>query len=308
QKIRTLEEGGIFWINRLYELPEPLPENLIKLLWKVRERILYQPLNYLHNVNGEIIRFFGIMNENLPFKVSYDEHRVQAIKQKNPTPRTWTEILQFDKTSLVIDDLTYQELARYRFWTRDVILKAWFNYCLEGERRKNNSTNIEILLYKLIGYIYISDSSRDPLLISHYRELYEEIGALKSIYSGNFFESKTEYHIDHLLPWSYYPINRFWNLFPSEPSINITKSNNIPEWTDFLEQHVRSHIQLCLVHKEHPLILNDLKYLYHNILKNRELDVINRENDLIEEEVISFLKSERKKLLEIIPGRIFNPE
>jgi len=51
--------------------------------------------------------------------------------------------------------------------------------------------------------------------------------------------------------------------------------------------------------------MNDLKYCYINLFKNRELDIKNRENELIEEEIISFLKSERQKLLEIIPGRIF---
>ena len=53
--------------------------------------------------------------------------------------------------------------------------------------------------------------------------------------------------------------------------------------------------------------MNDLKYYYIILLKNRGLDILNRENELIEEEIISFLKSERKKLIEIIPGRIFNP-
>ena len=305
-KVRSLDEGGIFWLNRLYELPDPLSTSLIELLWKMRGRILLQPLNYLHNVNGEIIRFFGILNSDLPFKASYDEHRAQAIKQKRPSPTDWSELLQCDRSSLIIDDLTYQELARYRFWTRDVILKAWFTYCLEGESRKNNSPNIEILLYKLLGYIYSSEVSRDPLLISHYREFYSSIGATKCIYSGNIFDSESNYHIDHLLPWSYYPINRFWNLYPSEPSINITKSNYIPDWNDRLEENIRSHIHLCLLHKEHPLIKNDLKYLYINLLKNYDLDILNRENDLIEEEIISFLRSERLKLLEIIPGRVFN--
>ena len=32
QKFSTLEEGGIFWINQLYELPELLTESLIELL------------------------------------------------------------------------------------------------------------------------------------------------------------------------------------------------------------------------------------------------------------------------------------
>ncbi|KKM70344.1 hypothetical protein LCGC14_1441720, partial [marine sediment metagenome] len=307
QKIRTLKEGGVFWVNRLYELPDSLTETLIKLLWQVRQRILLQPLTFLHKVKGEIIRFFSILNSDLPFKSSYDEHREGAIKQRKPPVITWADILQYDKTALVIDDLTYQELARYRFWTRDVILKAWFNYCLEGESKRNNSTSIEILLFKLLGYIYTSDLARDPLLISHYRDLYEELGAKICVYTGNLIKSGADYHIDHLLPWSYYPINRFWNLYPSEPSINIKKSNNIPEWTDFLEENIRSHIQLCLSHKEHPLIYNDLNYYYYNLMKNRDLDILNRENKLIEKEIISFLKSERKKLLEIVPGRIFKP-
>ena len=72
---------------------------------------------------------------------------------------------------------------------------------------------------------------------------------------------------------------------PSEPSINIKKSSNIPEWTDFLKENIRSHIQLCLSHKDYPLIHNDLKYYYYNIMKNRDLDVIIRENELIEEEL-----------------------
>ncbi len=305
-KILTLDESGIFWINRLYELPDLLPESLLDLLWNVRERILLQPLNYLHNVNGEIIRFFGMLNSEIPFKSSYDEHRSQAIKQKHPSSMTWAELLQFDNTSLIIDDMTYQELARYRFWARDVILRSWFNYSLEGESRRRDSSNFEILLYKLLGYIYTSDLARDPLLISHYRDFYEEIDSRKCIYSGTIFEPEEAFHIDHFLPWSFYPINRFWNLYPSDPTINIKKSNNIPEWTESLEENIRSHIKLCLINKEHPLINNDLKYFYFNLHKNKDLDILTRENELIEEEIINFLKSERQKILEIIPGRIFN--
>ena len=94
-----------------YELPELLTENLVKLLWKVRQSILMQPLKFLHNVNGEIIRFFSISNSDLPFKASYDEHREEAIKQKKPPSIKWVEIQQYDKDSLVIDDLTYQEFT-----------------------------------------------------------------------------------------------------------------------------------------------------------------------------------------------------
>lgn len=247
-----------------------------------------------------------MINSEISFKSLYDEHRSKATKQKQPSRLTWTKLLEYDNTSLIIDDITYQELAKYRFWARDIILRSWFKYCLEGESRRRNSANFEILLYKLLGYIYTSDLSRDPLLISHYRDFYDEIDLRKCIYSGRVFEPDIIYHLDHFLPWSFYPINRFWNLYPSDPAINIKKSNNIPEWTEILEENIRSHIKLCLINKEHPLINNDLKYYYFNLQKNKDLDILNRENELIEEEIITFIKSERQKLLEIIPGQIFN--
>ena len=304
-KIQTLKEIGIFWINRLYELPDSLPESLLKLLWNIRERILLQPLNYLHNVNGEIIRFFSMINSEIPFNSTYDTHRNQAIKQPTPSMMLWTDLLQNDKTALIIDDLTYQELARYRFWARDVILKAWFNYSLEGEKKRSNAPNINIQLYRLLGYVYQDEFSRDPALISQYRSLYSKMGSLKCIYSGNSFKSEDYFHLDHLLPWVYYPINRFWNLYPCEPSINVKKSNSLPDWTPLLEKNIREHLILCLSNKENPLIENDLSYYYLIMHKNRDFDLINRDVVQIEEELITYLKQEREKLLEIIPGQLF---
>jgi len=305
RKIQSLKENGIFWLNRLYELPDLLPELLIKLLWNIRERILLQPLNYIHNVNGEIIRFFSMINSEVHFNSPYDEHRARAIKQSVPSTIKWANLMQEDNTALIIDDLTYQELARYRLWAKDVILKAWFNYSLEGEKKRSNIANIDIQLYRLVGYVFLDEISRDPSLISHYRSFYDQIGDLECIYSGNKFHSEDQFHLDHLLPWIYYPINRFWNLYPCEPSINHKKSNLIPEWTQVLEKNIRKHIKLCLLNKEHPLIENDLHYYYIIMQKNKEFDVKNREISQIEEEMILFLKQERENLLRIIPGQKF---
>ena len=142
-------------------------------------------------------------------------------------------------------------------------------------------------------------------MISQYRNLYSEIGALNCIYSSNLFQPLDYFHLDHLLPWTYYPVNRFWNLYPCEPSINIRKSNLLPEWTPELEKSIREHLKLCLFNKEKSLIENDLRYYYILMQKNRAFDIINRDIVQIEEELIAYLKQEREKLLEIIPGQLF---
>jgi len=301
-KIQSLKEQGVFWLSRLYELPTPLPKSLIDLLWITRRIILDQPLKFLHKVKGEEIRFFSIINIASPFNSSYDRHRSEGVKVKKPNEVLWDDILLAEKTYIVIDDLTYQELARYRFWAREVILKSWFKFSLEGEKK----TQMDVQLHSLIGYFYSEEYSRDPTIISHYRNIYININALKCVYSSEVFNLKDKFHLDHLLPWSYYPVNRFWNLYPCDSIINIRKSNFIPKWTPDLEINVRNHLQICLEYKDKEigkLVLNDLNYFYYILHRNESLNLENRDKGQIEEEIIAFIKQERKNLAEIIPGK-----
>ncbi len=292
----------------MFDLPESLPKSLIKLLWSIRRTILYQPLNYLHNVKGEIIRFFSIMSKNIPFNSSYDMHREEAMRNKKLEPDYWTNFLNKEAAYLIIEDLTYKELARYRFWAREVILKAWFDYILEGEKKQKDSLVFDIHIHKLLGYIYNRDLTRDTLIISRYRAFYNQINALTCLFSSKQFKSEEGYHLDHLLPWSFYPINRFWNLYPCESSINIQKSNNLPEWSPNLEEKIRGHLYLCLQYKTSPLVANDLRYFYHVNQKNTTIEIETRENSKILKELITFLKQEWVNLYEIMPGKLFKSE
>lgn len=40
-------------------------------------------------------------------------------------------------------------------------------------------------------------------------------------------EQLEEFELDHFIPWSKLPINRFWNLFPSCQTCNLKKTNHI---------------------------------------------------------------------------------
>ena len=306
--IRSSRENGIFWINRLYQLPRKLPNQLIKTLWKIRKRILYQPLKYLHNVKGEIIRFFGIVNDNTKFSSAYDEHRKEAMNQNRPTPCIWLNLLEYDQTHLTLEDMTFKELSKYRFWAREVILKAWYNYSMEGEKKKKQEKKNLNKLYKMFGYIYSESVYRDKSLMSHYRILYQELGLNNCLYSGRELKNNQDFHLDHLFPWSYYPINRFWNLYPATSEINIKKSNYLPNWTTDLEDRIREHIERCVFNREkddYNLISNDLAYFYQILQKNRDLKINTREDSLIVDEILTFLKGEWNNLRNLIPGKLF---
>ncbi|MHA1252326.1 MAG: HNH endonuclease domain-containing protein, partial [Candidatus Helarchaeota archaeon] len=212
-----------------------------------------------------------------------------------------------DKSSIIIDDLTYRNLGFFRFWAREVILKAWFDYCINRmpSNLKSYDTN---LLYKLLGFTYNLKNQREPTLMRIYRQFYRKINAINCIYTGTCFESDEEFHLDHFLPWSYYPINRFWNLFPCKKEINLEKKDNIPEWNKKIEYNIRKHLQKCIQNKKAALIENDLKYFYFDLQKRFDVDIMERENTRIEKELIEFIKSERIKLLKLVPGKIFRIE
>ena len=108
-----------------------------------------------------------------------------------------------------------------------------------------------------------------------------------------------------VIPWSFYPINKFWNLYPCISSVNIQKSNNLPDWNPILEENIKNHLELCLNYKKIPLIANDLNYFYYINQKNKEINIETRENPKILKELLTFLKHEWSNLHEIIPGKLF---
>ncbi|WP_446398558.1 HNH endonuclease domain-containing protein [Coleofasciculus sp. E1-EBD-02] len=57
------------------------------------------------------------------------------------------------------------------------------------------------------------------------------------IYSGQLLDQEN-LSLDHYLPWSFVAHDQLWNLIPTHPSVNASKSNNLPSVTyfnDFVE-------------------------------------------------------------------------
>jgi hypothetical protein len=49
---------------------------------------------------------------------------------------------------------------------------------------------------------------------------------IRCIYTNE--KIKKNYHLDHFLPWSFIANNHPWNLIPTSPEINLSKSDSIP--------------------------------------------------------------------------------
>ncbi len=297
------KENGIIYFNKWFEHQKPLLNLLIKTLIQIRKRILYQPLQYLHNVKGEEIRFFGLYNKNTHFNEDYDIHRENGMGTKFPKNGNWETLIQSEDTFLVIDELVYRELGYLRLWGRDVIIKSWLDFIVKGSQNILNIT--PSLLFNLFDIIYEDIFTRDPSLMQDYKELYHRINLNNCFYSNAYLKPQN-IHLDHFLPWSYYPVNRFWNLVPCKNEIKLKKSNFLPEWNKKIKKAMQLHLERCVnAAEQEPLIENDLRYFYL-ISQKDDSDIKSKSKEEIVNDLIKHVEVELDNLAKIIPGKRFS--
>ncbi len=301
-KAKNSKDKGIIWINQQFDSPDILPSHLIELIWDIRKKVINEPLRYIPNVAGSTRRFFGIFNKSISFDSDYHKHREAAKKQKAPEEEiNWLDLFMYDRTSIIIDDLTYKQLAQYRFWIRDVILKRWFEFSYQTEKEKEEKNYEYGQFFNIINLAFTKEISRNSVLISKYRELYIELNALKSLFTSKEFLPEDNFDIDHFLPWSYYRVNRFWNLYALEPDKNREKSNYLPIWKSDIEEKIKEHLHKCLIFKKNSLIQNDLRYFYYVIQKKNDFSFNEIDNSIIVHDLVLAIKKDLKNLSKIIP-------
>ncbi|MGB5636379.1 MAG: HNH endonuclease domain-containing protein [Waterburya sp.] len=106
----------------------------------------------------------------------------------------------------------------------------WLNYM---QSKNINIPNIVSKLFIPQQRNYLSKQTQYWKLILNHQKL-------KCIYSQVELD-KDSISLDHYLPWSFVAHDQLWNLIPTTPSVNSSKSNNIPAekyFTNFVKlQH-----------------------------------------------------------------------
>jgi len=274
-----------------------LPLKLVKLLFEIRRIIIDQPMQHIRKTKGEQVSIFGLLTNELAFQEDYEKHREAGkklkwveVKEKNQ----WNELLEIENLELFFGHQTYTEISNLRFWLRDVLIKRWAQE--SNEKYNNNKTDI-LPYYDL----WKNTPERDSALIRNYRDIYIENGLATCLYCGKTVEK--ELQLDHLLPWSKFPVNGFWNLYPSCAKCNSLKSDRIPKISADLVKRIKNHLAFCLDYdgKQKSLFTNDLEKLYATKFKNK----ISSKKDKNIEEIIEYISNISNNLLESLPGQEF---
>jgi len=127
-----------------------------------------------------------------------------------------------------------------------VSILGWIQY--EKVRwLQNNNPEVPGLVYKLAP---LDEKMRK---LGHVRRLWEAILDITNVI--DIFKDepikKEAYDVDHFIPWSFVMNNELWNLMPTDPSLNSTKSNKLPQWKKFFARFAdNQYIMYELVHRK----------------------------------------------------------
>src|SRR5262249_33526752 len=148
---------------------------------------------------------------SVPPTADYHEHRTAAKGRRQfERATTWLELLDREHAFLVLSTRAFEEIGVVRFWVRDAIVYRWAVECAVVAKQLK-PVPIDVFELEL--------PERDPALVSRLKKLYAKLGiGSECLYTGVRLDA--EWDLDHVLPMSKFPVNRFWNLAPSDPATN----------------------------------------------------------------------------------------
>ena len=250
------EPEAIIGIQSTIENNRPLTIQLISLLIGFRTEIIKNPLRYIKvggnttnkssfhdfKIRQKNFSLFGLYNTHLKSIQNLDYKEVLSNSKwtgKRKIEKLWTDFETEEKTFLKIGHFTYFELAKLRFYIRDVTIKRWIEFSVSGFLRNDGKSVYNLIQsFKLIG----NDRIRDSATILQIRRIADTIfEPLVCIYCEI---NLTEFELDHFVPWSKFPVNYFWNLFPACKTCNRQKSDKIIEIDDKIEGRLGKYLKL----------------------------------------------------------------
>lgn len=115
------------------------------------------------------------------------------------------------------------------------------DFCFWGltlflQKRNPNVPDIPNKLVKPLSRNSLSRQRR------YWNSFIEERHHINCIYTGKELH-KDSFDLDHFVPWSFVVHDYLWDLIPADPSINSSKSNNLPVLETFLKP-------MALLHKQ----------------------------------------------------------
>ncbi|KDN28387.1 SAM-dependent methlyltransferase [Vibrio fortis] len=122
-----------------------------------------------------------------------------------------------------LDESLWECFRIYHSWIEPLVVNQWV---MEMQRfETNRERNISLQTYHdCLVWIDHNHDTRD--VRKRVEQLRKEHTEIVSVWSGTVL--KQDYHVDHCLPFTYWPNNDKWNLLPTTTNENLKKSDKVP--------------------------------------------------------------------------------
>ncbi|HYF77684.1 MAG TPA: methyltransferase domain-containing protein [Symbiobacteriaceae bacterium] len=117
-----------------------------------------------------------------------------------------------------VPESIWLDISRFNHWIEESLILRWAQLTAEmnGDPRATGEF-LQLLL----------DEPEDERTTAEVREVLLHLGhPLTCVWSGKTLEES--FHVDHVIPYSAWGNNDWWNMLPSRSSINLQKSDSLP--------------------------------------------------------------------------------
>jgi len=240
-------------IDRIEKEYQKLPDYYISLLQHIRSTVIDMPIRYISNVNQKRLELFTVYHKQMPLHNSDFKSIINEGRKKIPgINQTYYDLEKNETFFILISHRVFEELKEMRFWIKDVITKQW---ALQCSKYSPSDINSKLLLESLEGIPYSRNS------LEFYRKTYIGLKLNNCFYTDKKI-NENQFVIDHFLPWSRFPSDFFWNLFPTSADLNSKKSDKLIVLNEYIRNTaIHKHLEAC-IGANIPRINDELKITY----------------------------------------------
>ncbi|OEE59968.1 SAM-dependent methyltransferase [Enterovibrio norvegicus FF-454] len=122
-----------------------------------------------------------------------------------------------------LEESLWDCLRLYASWIEPLVVNQWIAEMKRYELNQRRAISLQTY-HDCLAWIDASHDTRD--VRKRIELLRENQHQIVSVWSNTKLNDK--YHVDHCLPFAYWPNNDRWNLFPTTEKENLTKLNRVP--------------------------------------------------------------------------------
>ncbi|XDF79684.1 class I SAM-dependent methyltransferase [Aliivibrio fischeri] len=125
--------------------------------------------------------------------------------------------------SFVLKQNLWECFRLYYSWIEPLVVNQWISEMQRFEANRENNITLQTYHDCLMWLDKKHDTHR---VRSKIEALQADGHSIRCVWGQT--KLKREYHVDHCLPFAYWPNNDHWNLLPSSQSLNLKKSDKVP--------------------------------------------------------------------------------